>query len=308
MSKLFDYSPVERKAIERVKDAYRFNKHIGMHDKLLLAFSGGKDSVCLYHVAELACEELGVDFDEAIYCQYNITCLDPPELVRFIRNEYPKVHFYHPKQTFWQIVQKNRMLPTRIVRFCCQELKEVSKFEGGYTLTGVRKAESVKRSKREGFEVLSKDRVLLNDNGEDRRETEYCMQKRTYVCNPIVDWSEQDVWNFIRDEHIKYCSLYDEGFKRLGCIGCPMATPKERQKQFERWSGYKRLYLRACDKLVEYYKENNTAGAKRFIDGQDMFDWWMGNPEYARRHPELAESSPLFEGVDNSLTAILLET
>lgn len=153
-NRLFDFSPVERKAIERVKDAYRFNKHIGMHDKLLLAFSGGKDSVCLYHVCELASQELGVDFDEAFYCQYNVTNIDPPELVRFIRNEYPKVHFHHPKITFWKLLEKKRMLPTQMVRFCCQELKEISHFEGGYTLTGVRKAESVKRSKRESFEAV----------------------------------------------------------------------------------------------------------------------------------------------------------
>ena len=298
-NRLFDFSPVERKAIERVKEAYRFNKHIGMHDKLLLAFSGGKDSVCLYHVCELASQELGVDFDEAFYCQYNVTNIDPPELVRFIRNEYPKVHFHHPKITFWKLLEKKRMLPTQMVRFCCQELKEISHFEGGYTLTGVRKAESVKRSKRESFEALGKrkeNKILLNDNGEDRRESEFCMQKRTYVCNPLIDWSESDVWNFIRDENLKYCKLYDEGFKRLGCIGCPMATRKERIHEFERWEGYKKQYLSCCDKLAQSYKANGDKGAKLFNDGQDMFDWWMRDPAYARRHPELAkEDNPLFD-------------
>lgn len=297
-SRLFDYSIVERKAIERVKDAYKFNKHIGIQPKLLLAFSGGKDSVCLYHVAELACQELGIDFDDTFYCQYNVTNIDPPELVRFIRNEYPKVHFFHPKITFWKLCEKKKMLPTQIIRFCCSEMKEVSSLQGGYTLTGVRKAESVKRSKREGFEVLgsTKERkILLNDNGEDRRETEYCMQKRTYVCNPLIDWSESDVWNFIKDENLKYCSLYNEGFTRLGCIGCPMASRKERLKSFERWGGYKVQYLRTAERIVNSYQENGDRGAKLFKNGQDLFDWWIRDPEYKRRHPELLEDNPLFE-------------
>lgn len=295
MGWLIDYGS-KRKAIERVKDAYRFNRHLGVHGKLLLAFSGGKDSICLYRVCELASQELEVDFEDAFYCQYNVTNIDPPELVRFIRKEYPKVHFHHPKTTFWKLIEKKAMLPTSSIRFCCKELKEISHFESGYTLTGVRKAESVKRSMRESFEVLAKPneyRILLNDNGEDRREIEFCMQNRSYVCNPLIDWSEGDVWNFIRDEKLKYCSLYDEGFKRLGCIGCPMASRSERIREFERWKGYKAQYLRCCDKIVQSHKDK---GLKLFNDGQDMFDWWMRDPAYSRRHPELSKSdSPLFD-------------
>ena len=78
---------------------------------LVVAFSGGKDSQTVYHLAEAA----GVDF-EAVY---SATTIDPPEVVRFIRKHYPMVHFHVPKMSFWQLVEKTRMLPNRNMRYCC---------------------------------------------------------------------------------------------------------------------------------------------------------------------------------------------
>ena len=113
-----------------------------------LAFSGGKDSQCVYHLAELA----GVKFD----AHYAVTSVDPPELIRFIKDSYPDVEIKIPKDkdgnpiTMWNLIPKRMMPPTRIVRYCCEELKESS---GKYrvTLTGVRKAESSNRAKNQGM-------------------------------------------------------------------------------------------------------------------------------------------------------------
>lgn len=229
------------KAVERVKMAWEFHHMMNPDGKpMLLAFSGGKDSVCLFFVCKQASEELGIPMERMFHVQYNITCVDPPELVYFIREmkkSYPFIELHHPKKTMWELIVKAKMPPTRMVRYCCSALKESSKFQGGYSLTGVRRAESVRRSKRGAYEIIknkiedrvSTDRILLNDN-EDRRQTEFCMQKNTYVCNPIIDWSDEDVWHFIKGKNLPYCKLYDEGFKRLGCIGCPMAPTRERER------------------------------------------------------------------------------
>lgn len=229
------------KAVERVKMAWEFHHMMNPDGKpMLLAFSGGKDSVCLFFVCKRASEELGIPMERMFHVQYNITCVDPPELVYFIREmkkSYPFIELHHPKKTMWELIVKAKMPPTRMVRYCCSALKESSKFQGGYSLTGVRRAESVRRSKRGAYEIIknriedrvSTDRILLNDN-EDRRQTEFCMQKNTYVCNPIIDWSDEDVWHFIKGKNLPYCKLYDEGFKRLGCIGCPMAPTRERER------------------------------------------------------------------------------
>ena len=92
-----------------------------------LAFSGGKDSQALYHVAKLA----EVKFE----AHYSITTLDPPELVHFIRRNYPDVINDRPELTFQRLCISKKALPTRIMRFCCAELKE-PKGAGTVTLTG----------------------------------------------------------------------------------------------------------------------------------------------------------------------------
>ena len=142
--------------------------------------------------------------------------------------------------------------------------------EGGYTLTGVRHAESAKRSNRTPFEVLGRSRketILLNDNDVERRWDEFCMQKNAHTCNPIIDWSDDDVWKYIKDNNLPYCKLYDEGFDRLGCIGCPMKSSEYRKADFLRWEGFKKKYLEACEKVVAKRGRGETA--------QELFDWWV---------------------------------
>lgn len=281
-------------AVDRVKMAWKFHHHMNPDgEPMLLAFSGGKDSICLFFVCKKAAEELGIPMERMFNVVYNITCMDPPEVVQFVRNvmkkEYPFITMRHPEKTMWQLIVDSKLPPSRESRYCCRLLKEVHNAKGAYTLTGVRRAESEKRGGRKGFETAAKykeDRILLNDNGDDRRESEYCMQKRAYICNPIIDWSDDDVWNFIRRNNLPYCSLYDEGFFRVGCIGCPLANDRDRVRDFERWPGYKRQFIRTFDKTVESIKQSGkpwTAKFEMFKDGQDMFDWWMHDPEFWRR-------------------------
>ena len=60
-----------------------------------LAFSGGKDSIVLYHIAKLA----GVKF----HAEMQITTLDPPEVMHFIRKEYPDVKLNLPPLSFYKL-------------------------------------------------------------------------------------------------------------------------------------------------------------------------------------------------------------
>lgn len=277
------------KAVERVKMAWEFHHMMNPDGKpMLLAFSGGKDSVCLFFVCKRASEELGIPMERMFHVQYNITCVDPPELVYFIREmkkSYPFIELHHPKKTMWELIVKAKMPPTRMVRYCCSALKESSKFQGGYSLTGVRRAESVRRSKRGAYEIIknriedrvSTDRILLNDN-EDRRQTEFCMQKNTYVCNPIIDWSDEDVWHFIKGKNLPYCKLYDEGFKRLGCIGCPMAPTRERE--FSRWPGFRKCYTRAFGRMIDNHPTKNWESA------DEVFEWWLHGEKGKRNEQE----------------------
>jgi phosphoadenosine phosphosulfate reductase len=255
--------------VDKVKMAIDRLKAFEPPEGYYLAFSGGKDSQCIYHLAV----EAGVKFD----AHYNLTTVDPPELVYFIRDNYPDVIIDKPKQTMWKLIEK-KGLPTRLKRWCCSELKEHGG-EGRLCVTGVRWAESNQRRSRKPFEVFTKkkeDKMLFDDNDEDRRLFENCMQKGKRVINPIIDWQDEDVWELIHSRNLKYCKLYDEGHKRLGCIGCPIAD-KEKIKAFEKYPRYYENYLRALKKFMPGYLERRKAKGlvPRFTTAEEMMQWYV---------------------------------
>lgn len=114
--------------------------------------------------------------------------------------------------------------------------------------------------------------ILNNDNDERRNVMDFCIKQRKTMLNPIIDWEDADVWEFIKEYEIPYCSLYDEGFKRLGCVGCPMGGRKSMLREFARWPKYKELYINAMDYCVRTYPERY----KDWKTGEDMFNWWIG--------------------------------
>lgn len=263
-------------SVERVISAYRFSQNLGM-GKLYVAFSGGKDSVAVYGICKLAAGRLGMDVLDMCDFYYHITNVDPPELVMFIKREFPFVVRDLPKKTMWQLIIQKKIAPTRIVRYCCSELKERGG-KGRFCVTGVRWAESTRRRATRGiFEDVghtkAEGRILFEDNDEDRRELEHCIPKQKYICNPIVDWSEENVWRFIKEQKLPYCSLYDEGFHRLGCIGCPMASKKEKLRSFERWPKYRDQYIRTFDKIIAARKEAGLP--TEWKTAEEVMQWWI---------------------------------
>ena len=252
----------------RIKTAINRLKAFEPEEGYYLAFSGGKDSQCIYHLAK----EAGVKFD----AHYNLTTVDPPELVYFIRENYPDVSIDKPKKTMWQLIVENGGPPTRIKRYCCRELKERGG-EGRVTVTGVRWAESIRRAKTRGLAEFMgksvKDMVLFNDNNEMRQMMENCQKKGKFVLNPIIDWTESDVWEYIRSRGLKYCRLYDEGEKRIGCIGCPMSGPQRMADDFQRWPKYRANYIRAFERMLQRRRER---GKKEiWTNAEDVMRWWI---------------------------------
>lgn len=281
-----------KKSIERLK---AFEPPEGYY----LAFSGGKDSVTCKALLDMS----GCKYDAT----YRVTSVDPPELVRFIKNQHPDVKREVPRYsetvrdeklrgkpiTMWNLIPKEKYPPTRISRYCCRNLKE-SGGDGRVTVTGVRWAESKRReqeqdivnifSASDDFNVVnatgarvnkSGGVILTNDNDDVRRLVESCYKRHKTNINPIIDWSDFEVWEFIRSNGIPYCQLYDEGFSRLGCIGCPMSG-KGREKQFLRWKKYKTHYILAFERMIQARKQ---AGLKEITtigsNGNEVFNWWM---------------------------------
>lgn len=211
-----------------------------------LAFSGGKDSQAIYHLAELA----GVPFD----AHYSMTTIDPPELVRFIRRQYPKVIFEHPERPFLRLLEE-KGFPMRHRRWCCERYKERGG-EGRTVLLGIRWEESVARSKRKMVQHCFK-------GGKTRGEG------KIYV-SPIIDWTKEQIWEFLADR--PHCELYDRGWKRIGCLMCPLAGPKQRLKEAKAYPRYTEAYIKSFEKL----KATGSESMDRWKNGREMFWWWLG--------------------------------
>lgn len=149
--------------------------------------------------------------------------------------------------------------------------------------TGVRWAESTSRKNNRGvYETIGSTktkRIILNNDNDDKRQLfENCSLKAKRVVNPIIDWAERDVWDFLNDVKKPLNSLYCEGWHRVGCIGCPMAA-KARSREFLRWPKYKPLYINAFDRmLLERKRKGKMGGLWRMgTTGEDVFNWWMEN-------------------------------
>lgn len=115
--------------------------------------------------------------------------------------------------------------------------------------------------------------MLNDDNDISRRMVEQCYRTHKTLVNPIVDWTDEQVWHFLRNiVKVESCSLYEEGFKRLGCIGCPMAS-KTRALEFQRWPKYKEMYLKAFARMLAERAERQKP--TEWKTPEEVFDWWM---------------------------------
>lgn len=253
-------------AINKIKNAeYLALKYtdFGFH----LAFSGGKDSQVIYELCKMA----GVKFKAVM----NITTIDPPELLRFIRKNYSDVEFIRPELNFYKLILKKGMLPTRQARFCCQYLKEQSG-AGTVTVIGIRKSESNRRKKREELEISHNNKKAYSNTLDqfniDNENQVLCIKgKDKILFSPIIYWSEKDVWDFIKLRNLEYCSLYDTGYKRIGCIFCPMANVKAKRLDLINYPGI----AKHIKKSIQSLRDKNIY--MNFTDVDDTFNWWISN-------------------------------
>ena len=256
-----------KQAIERIKAFDPVST--GLFDlPYYVAYSGGKDSDVLRILFELA----GVKYDLI----HHLTTVDAPETIYYVRS-IPKIQIEPPQLTMWRLIEKKKMPPTRVVRYCCEYLKE----RGGkdrFVVTGVRWAESPRRKIQRGIvEVQTKNianKLILNsDNDIDRRMLEVCQMKGKRILNPVIDWLDSDIWEFLQHYNCLSNPLYQQGFSRIGCIGCPLAGPKVQQFEFARYPIYKDNYIKAFDRMVTAQLSAGLPTAWK--NGQDVFSWWL---------------------------------
>lgn len=208
-------------------------------DVIEIAYSGGKDSDVILQLAK----EAGINY-RAIYKN---TTIDPRGTLNHVRDM--GVEVLQPKQSFFKLVEQKGM-PGRIRRFCCEQLKEYKVLD--VSVIGVRRAESTKRAKR----YIEPTQCRFYG----------CKKNHVEAVYPILEWSNDDVRDFILDRGITLAPVYyDENGdlhteRRLGCVGCPLKSRKKRLEDLLQYPSIVRAYARALRK----YRQ--THDCKRFRD------------------------------------------
>lgn len=275
---------LEKKAIERLKSFEPTD------EPYYLCYSGGKDSDCIRILAQLA----NIKHDIV----HNLTTVDAPETIQYIKS-IPNViidkAYYAdgtPK-TMWNLIIKKHMPPTQLMRYCCSALKEQGG-KGRMKITGVRWAESNNRRENGDLvKIIGKPKtvqkfaentgvnytitkqgglIMNDDNDKARRMVEHCYRTTSTMINPIIDWSDAEVWEFLNYYGCKSNPLYQCGKNRVGCIGCPMQGADGMRSEFKRYPKYRDNYIRAFDKMLLNMPNKNSVTWKT---GLDVYKWWL---------------------------------
>lgn len=208
----------------------------------VVSFSGGKDSIVL--------KDLVIRSGVKAVFVYSFTGIDPPEMVQYIREHHKDVNFVRGDRTFWDLIVWSQGYPTSRTRWCCRHLKErpVEKFMPSLKirLNGIRAEESSKRKARGQFNQF----------------------KEYLHIAPLFYWREGEIWDYIEENKLPYCKLYDEGFSRVGCTICPCRSGLEFRLSLERWPKFFRLF----DKCVDLRLQRRPN--KRFGSKEAVLEWW----------------------------------
>ena len=225
----------------KIDFAIKLLQSIPQDGPIELSYSGGKDSDVILELAKMS----GIPF-EAIYKN---TTIDPPGTIAHCREN--GVTILKPTMSYLKIIETHSM-PSRWSRFCCKILKEYKIYNRA--IQGIRRAESSKRAIR-------------------YKEPEYCRTfakgEKVRIYLPILEWSNDDICNFIHDRNIKCAPVYyDENGqfhveRRLGCIGCPLRSDNGVGEYLK----YPKLLKQVVKSAQRYLDTHPQTKAYKYFDG-----------------------------------------
>lgn len=208
-----------------------------------ISYSSGKDSDVILELAKMA----GIPY-RAIY--KNTTIDEPGSIAHAMKNG---VEVIRPKKSFFQLISEYGF-PSRFQRFCCSVLKEYKVCERA--IQGIRRSES--RNRAERYKEPEMCRV-------------YSKKEKVKVYLPILEWTDQDVEEFIKERNIKCHPLYYRGgqfdvTQRLGCMGCPLASRKKRIQFFKDNPKWLKAWISAGQKRYKSEAYQNGKSKYKFKD------------------------------------------
>lgn len=242
-----------RKELQKKVDfAIKLLQSIPQDGDIELSYSGGKDSDVILELAKMA----GIPY-RAIY---KATTIDPPQTIAHAREMGAEV--VRPKKTFFQLINE-KGFPTRVSRWCCSVLKEYKVCDRA--IQGIRRSESTKRAER--YKEPEVCRV-------------YSAKEKVKVYLPILEWTDQDVEEFIKERNIKCHPLYYRGgkfdvTKRLGCMGCPIQSRKKRIQEFKDNPRLLKAWIRAGQKRYKSEAYQNGGAKHKFKDAFEAMGYLL---------------------------------
>ena len=289
---------------------------------LIVSYSGGKDSDVMLDIAKRC---LRPDDFEVVN---NHTTVDAPETVYHIRDVFKEcesmgIHtevfrpeFRGEHTSMWKLIELNGVPPTRLARYCCRILKERT-FPDRMIAVGVREAESVGRSGKDSFATRGKTKddaeyrslqhtyamFKLDQMGkEDAYECVFiqaCKANKSTIVNPVYHFTDAEIWEYVRQYNVKMNVLYSRGYKRVGCIGCPLGGAKQQNQQFNDYPQYKKNYIRALDRTIQ--KRIKEGKKNTYKSGEEWLRWWLGEDINQVRIEDLLDE---MKGKENELSEI----
>lgn len=229
---------------EKISHSKKILKEFEPPEGYYFCFSGGKDSV--------VCLDLLLRAKVKFQTFYNITTIEHPETLDFVK-QFPNINYIEPKSSIVDLIRKKGFPPTIRYRYCTSELKVVHG-RNRLKVMGIRAAESAKRKAR--YQEVNID------------------SKRDNYVLPLFNWLDKDIWEYIGKYNLPYHPLYNEGYKRVGCMLCPFAPKWQFVRELNAYPDAVQSYYLAC---VDSYNQKKMEGKKfdTFSDGEDIFLWWL---------------------------------
>lgn len=275
MSKLIDEALKRFTENNLIDEALSFiRENLSGKGTIFVGFSGGKDSIV---TADLM-KKSGVPYK--LY--HSKTGIDAPEVVRFIKDNYPECEILKPKKTFWELIM-TRNPPGKTTRWCCDALKKQpsDKLKLKHKVLGIRSEESTRRAKYTRFSERKSGNVHYY---------------------PILHWNEGEIWQYIEDNNLAYPVLYDWGFSRIGCVICPFSSRKNsRDHAFHRkhWPRFYDLFEKKCR---QWFEKRKAQGKDMFYETADEFiaAWYEGKNNWYKYKQRPDDGRTTFDDFINS--------
>ena len=238
------------------REAIEFIREHEPEEGYFVGISFGKDSTVIYDLVKRSRVK-------AQY-YYSFTTIDPPELIRFGRKYFPDVIWKRPKSHFFNMIMK-KGFPTKFTRWCCDSLKKepcaIGKVPLRHRIMGIRAEESFNRAQ--------------------RPRIEHYYKLGTWTYKPIFHWKEWQIWEYIENHKLPYCSLYDEGFNRLGCVVCPFLCGKAQGNLLKHKIRWPKIYD-AFEKMMKKLWDNGEKERQLKNGYSRTFEEFLDNWYHAR--------------------------